>query len=94
MAINTLFVPYCYQNNDLSFGDIVYKSGIILLVVSFICSFRMIIIYFSKVNQKLDESNEEHIKLLNGMDEGVLIINQKDRQDSSWNILFYNKAAR
>ena len=52
----------------------------------------MIIIYISQLHAQLEFSNEENVKLLDGMHEGLLIFNRED--DEKKQIMFCNSPAR
>ena len=52
----------------------------------------MIIIYISQLHAQLEFSNEENVKLLDGMHEGLLIFNRED--DEKKKIMFCNSPAR
>ena len=47
--------------------------------------------YITNVNDKLQQSNEQNVKLLNGMHEGVLILSNE--QDKQFKTMFCNKPA-
>ena len=49
--------------------------------------------YIVSLHNKLDLAKVESIKLLNGMHEGVLIINKPKQLDSARKVLFCNKSA-
>ena len=61
---------------------------ILLLFVS-ACLLGMVIIYISQLHARLEFSHVEHVKLLHGMHEGLVIFNRQ--QDS---IMFSNKPAK
>ena len=61
---------------------------ILLLFVS-ACLLGMVIIYISQLHAKLEFAHVEHVKLLHGMHEGLIIFNRQ--QDS---IMFSNKPAK
>lgn len=50
----------------------------------------MLIIYVEYKNEQLDESNESHIKLLNGMHEGLLILSRNADVNKPTRIQFCN----
>ena len=52
----------------------------------------MVIIYISQLHAQLEFSNEENVKLLDGMHEGLLIFNRED--DEKKQIMFCNSPAR
>lgn len=64
--------------------------GILILLFSLIVqlSFSLLIELFSKLQNTLNQTNSENIKLLDGMHEGVLIISSESKK-----IMFCNKPA-
>ena len=77
-----------YQN-PLTAGSVFYN--IFLVIVFFIaaCLVGMVIIYISQLHSTLEYTNKEHIKLLHGMHEGLMIL---DRTQETF--LFSNNPAR
>ena len=51
----------------------------------------VVISYVTNVNDKLQQSNEQNVKLLNGMHEGVLILSNE--QDKKFKTMFCNRPA-
>ena len=51
----------------------------------------MVIVHISQVHEKLHVSNEENMKLLNGMHEGVLILTKTPEEPIT--AMFYNRPA-
>ena len=54
----------------------------------------IIIIYISQLHAQLKFSNEENVKLLDGMHEGLLIFNRLSRVEEKKKIMFCNSPAR
>ena len=65
--------------------------NIVTVLILFVsaCLLGMVVIYISQLHAKLEFTNQEHVKLLHGMHEGLLIFNRQ--QDS---IMFSNKPAK
>ena len=54
----------------------------------------IIIIYISQLHAQLKFSNEENVKLLDGMHEGLLIFNRLSSVEEKKKIMFCNSPAR
>ena len=53
-------------------------AALILIFLLIISIGGMVIVHISTIHEKLHYTNQENMKLLNGMHEGVLILRQND----------------
>ena len=73
--------------------NFVFFNVLVITMFSFATTWLgMIIIYISQLHEQLEFSNEENVKLLDGMHEGLLIFNRED--DEKKHIMFCNSPAR
>ena len=94
LAFQLFFVQhFCYLK---PFTFVAFFSSLSQIIIFFVCfSFAgMILLYINYIHEKLDFANEEHIKLLNGMHEGVLIVNENQMKDNgAQKMMFCNRTA-
>lgn len=79
-----LHVPYAFiYMNELTFGFVFMNLALIVVLFFAYCVLAMVLVYIFRLHSQLDESNDENVKLLNGMHEGVLIFNRQDTGSDS-----------
>ena len=83
----TNYVGYSRELTTISFVVSVAYVIVFLLCLTLA---GMVIIHFSSLHRELLFTNEENVKLLNGMHEGVLII---ENSDTAKNVFFCNRPA-
>ena len=54
----------------------------------------MIIIYIQDLHSNLTTVNIENLKLLNGMHEGLLILEKGEKNDETSKVMFYNSSVK
>ena len=86
MAWHVSFALFVAYNRPYTLLDILFNSGVVIgfLILQIILG--MIIVHMSKIHSSLFLANEEHINLLNGMHEGILILSREDQS-----VMFSNK---
>ena len=87
-----IFYDMAAYNRVISASTIVLSVAIVFgfLITQTICG--MVIVHVSQVHEKLHYTNEENMKLLNGMHEGVLIL--KQAPDEPMTAIFCNRPAQ
>ena len=81
----------------MAYKQPVKKIGFIASVASIITisiasmTFYSAVDYFSQLQQKLKFTNVENIKLLDGMHEGLLILNKPVKHDNPRTVMFCNR---
>lgn len=83
------FPEHVIYKVPLALGTIIVNIFLIVAFFTAAIMVSMVIIYISQLHATLEFTNSEHIKLLNGMHEGVLIFN--DTQDQ---FVFCNRQAK
>lgn len=68
-------IPFLYRGEEVVKGAL---SGLIYAIVS--TCFVLIAIYISKLHLNLNSKNEENVKLLDGMHEGLLILSKAQKR--------------
>ena len=63
---------------DITGAYIIYVAGIILVYFLSLSWTSMVIVYIQDLHMKLTSMNRDNFKLLNGMHEGLLILNKND----------------
>ena len=80
-------------NQTLDFNKVnLYISCIVFYLAATVC-FGLIIDYLENMNETLVKSNQSHIKLLNGMHEGLIIISKETARKPA-QFVFCNRPAR
>ena len=75
LAVEIFFgCHYAYMHQVLTIG--VFTMDIIMIVTYFVCTAfaGMVLIYLEDLRTTVNETNEENVKLLNGMHEGLLVL--------------------
>lgn len=76
-------------------GIFVFYLAYIFAFITLVTLVGMIITHISTVNEKLHFTNQENVKLLNGMHEGLLILGSKSNEQEDINsIMFCNRTAQ
>ena len=84
-AIHLFFDFYAYKRELTMGGGLISFAGICLFLIG-TTMLSSILVHISNIQLRLQTTNEENLKLLNGMHEGILIINESS-------IVFSNKPA-
>ena len=92
LAWNLFFTNYVSYDRDLTIGSFLISLFYVLVFLLCCVLIGMIIIHISSMHHKLLFANEENVKLLNGMHEGILII--ENTEDKASNVLFCNRPAQ
>ena len=67
------FPEHAIYMKPLTTSVVSFKIFLALVLFVAACIAGMVLIYISQLHATLDFTNKEHVKLLNGMHEGVLI---------------------
>ena len=76
---------------------VTFFMAMFLVIAFFIACLvgNIVFLFIVNLNAKLDFSNQEHIKLLNGMHEGLIILNEEfKKENGGQTVMFCNKPAK
>ena len=72
------FVHSVAYSPDITVSYILYATWVILFYFFALSLFSMVIVYIQDLHMTLTSVNAENFKLLNGMHEGLLILNKNE----------------
>ena len=78
---------------ELTVARVLINSGGIVLFVCTLCLWNMLLLQFTEINRHVDEVNNQNIKLLNGMHEGLLILSKPKEVGALQKIKLCNHSA-
>ena len=89
LIFQSYFVPHVIYLKALTYGIVLIDLGVILAFIFCTTMVGILISYVLLLQSSLDFANQEHVRLLNGMHEGLLILtNSPDTENRS--VLFCN----
>ena len=92
LAFHLVFDFLAY-NRDLTVMAVTIGFTLLIMFLIAATTFGMVFLHISDVHGLLQFSNEENIKLLNGMHEGILILN-KSKEKRLGQVMFCNRPAQ
>ena len=78
---------------ELTVARVLMNTAGIVLFIGSLCLWNMVFLYFIELNRQVDEVNNQNIKLLNGMHEGLIILGKPEEVGALRKIKLCNHSA-
>ena len=86
---------FLVQLHPMNFNNTWMEVFYLIFFIGYILTYSMVIHYIKSLYEKLSFTIQENTKLLNGMHEGLLILEkQDDCEDEDQHVMFCNKHAK
>ena len=90
--MRTIIVPGIFFMQEMTLSSLVLKTSFVLTAFLTNVLFASALIYISTLHEKVNSINQQNLRLLDGMHEGLLIIS-KAQESSSSEALYCNEMA-
>ena len=91
--MRTIIVPGIFFMQEMTLSSLVLKTSFVLTAFLTNVLFASALIYISTLHEKVNSINQQNLRLLDGMHEGLLIISKAQESSSSSEALYCNEMA-